>query len=85
MFNDKLYVAIVVIFIRIFPKNIYVEHLSQNNLTCSTGQCFFMLIYIWVFSHFGRRKVLFGLGTKSIEVNSLYFTIFSIDRGIFFG
>jgi hypothetical protein len=54
-----------------------VEHLNQN-MYSSTCQCFFD-VYIWVFSHFGRRKVHFGLGTESIEVNSLYFTIFNID------
>jgi hypothetical protein len=32
------------------------------------------------FSQFGRRKVHFGLGTKSTEANSLYYTIFSIDK-----
>ena len=43
----------------------------------NTDQCFAM--FISVFSHCDGRKVHFGLGTKSIEVNSLYFTIFSID------
>jgi hypothetical protein len=37
-------------------------------------------MFIFVFSQFGRRKVHFELGTKSTEANSLYFTIFSIDK-----
>jgi hypothetical protein len=45
-----------------------------------------MFIYVYIrclylfFSQFGRRKVHFGLGTKSTEANSLYYTIFSIDK-----
>jgi hypothetical protein len=37
-------------------------------------------MFIFVFKQFGRRKVHFGLGTKSTEANSLYFTVFSNDR-----
>jgi hypothetical protein len=40
----------------------------------------FFDVYIWFFSQFGRRKVHFGLGTKSTEANLLYFTVFSIDK-----
>jgi hypothetical protein len=43
---------------------------------------FFRCLYLY-FSQFDRRKVHFGLGTKSIEANSLYFTVFSIDGGEF--
>jgi hypothetical protein len=32
-------------------------------------------MFTFAFSYFGRRKVHFGLSTKFIEVNSLYFTI----------
>ena len=40
----------------------------------------FRCLYLF-FSQLGPGKVHFGLGTKSTEANSLYFTVFySIDR-----
>ena len=48
---------------------------SKHVALASVFQCSYLF-----FSRFGRRKVHFGLVTKSIEVNSLYFTIFIIYR-----
>jgi hypothetical protein len=48
--------------------------------TCSTGQCFFD-VYICFFRSLVGEKYISGLALlKSTEVNSLYFTVFIIDR-----
>ena len=51
------------------------EHLNKKHVVMAIV----FSMFTFAFSHFGRRKVHFELSTKSIEVNSLYFTLFIID------